>query len=826
MRYTNDTVEYVKDLGREHTLEESLTIIQKKYPSLDMTLQKLEEMRDKYLIRFVRNDLGIFTEKEVNTLNRLVQTCANMKEVYNIFVGMYTDKCDYKTFLKETSKLSIMSIYNTQDDRNKFTPLEEIYIEELLDDNLDNASLFAEFNSVFPNKYPYLQFVSKLNELKIEKLGGKSTKINNYKGRQPNKETLELVDYLKSIQGDYTIDEYLEMIHKDDRFVNYDYKKLHKIISKYNITFKKKTNLGRKGTKKAIIPEEDAIKLRSLAERGLSVPKIKEEIDKVSDTFRDIAEITFRRRLKDLGITPSSKSKASKSGSERGIYNKIYNDVVVTVEGNTIEKALKELQEKHPDLASEMGVQSLRQFAYRHKLNYIQGYKGRKKHSEQKQENNVTESTGVKRRGKVSEHGDAIYERLKILAPNYTKKECHEIINKEFGTNYSETYIYDLTKKRGELNFKVYTEFDKEMEEFITHLINDGVNKRDIYLEFCKAYPGKFTAAVFYPNLKNLELKLKGKIVIHNTGKSLNNTDNQVEPIEQNMEPVQIKSNEEDLSQFQPIIDEVNSVFEKKCSQLGISGDTHAHTDELINALEIIINYAKNKNNIIRLTNDHEDVLEQYRREVEHEIELQPFQSTDTYCQNKLKVIGMRRREVKYTRDDLNIMNILLKNISENIEAYDKTLESLKHRQNQRENSIFIPLVDTSMTKKYDWCKNGTWSCRKVYTPILKTNAKIDRINNIKSKGSKNIWTEQETPEQSNLDQVGKPDKNAHKISTYRVKAEFLVLKGNPFVNKYYDVKATNEDLAVEKGKEYFDLISSNNNNAQYTITDVTRLNR
>ena len=184
----------------------------------------------------------------------------------------------------------------------------------------------------------------------------------------------------------------------------------------------------------------------------------------------------------------------------------------------------------------------------------------------------------------------------------------------------------------------------------------------------------------------------------------------------------------------------------------------------------------------------------------------------------------MRRREVKYVRDDLTIMSTLLKTISDNITAFEKTAEAMKHRVSQRENSIFIPLVDYTMVKKYDWCRNATLTDKKAYTPILKTNARIDRINTSKSDGRRNIWTEKEEPKIQNTDQIGKPTN--HKVSTYRVKAEFLALKGNPFVNRYYDVRATNEDAARELGKEYFDLISANNDKAQYQITDIYKLNR
>ena len=181
---------------------------------------------------------------------------------------------------------------------------------------------------------------------------------------------------------------------------------------------------------------------------------------------------------------------------------------------------------------------------------------------------------------------------------------------------------------------------------------------------------------------------------------------------------------------------------------------------------------------------------------------------------------------IKYARDDINVMKELLDNINTNIELYKKTLEDLEEKKLQRENSIFIPLVDSSMVDRLDWCKHASLRSKRAYTPILTTNAKEDRIKRYKAQGDRDLWVEKEQTQPVFQDNVSKSNKNSHLKSTYRVKAEFMVLKGNPFVNKYYDVVTTNEDLAKDKAIEYFDLISSNNNNAKYQIVSVTRLNR
>ena len=80
MRYTNDIIEYVVNLGKEHTMEESLKFIQEKYPSLEITEEKLKEMEDRYCIQFRKKGFGIFTDSEGKAIKNLSQTCGNIKQ--------------------------------------------------------------------------------------------------------------------------------------------------------------------------------------------------------------------------------------------------------------------------------------------------------------------------------------------------------------------------------------------------------------------------------------------------------------------------------------------------------------------------------------------------------------------------------------------------------------------------------------------------------------------------------------------------------------------------------------------------------------------------
>lgn len=831
MRYTNDVIEFVQDTGKEHTIEESLNIIQNKYPSLNMNLQKLNEMKEKYLISFIEENLQFFSKNEVELIKRLVQSTNSIKEMYNIFEGSFPYKCaNYIEFIKELNNLKLMTTINKKEFVGDFTLLENALLEYLLEKEQDNASLYSIFNKTFPNKYAYMQFVTKLNELKVARLP--KSKIV-HKGRDENPETVKLKEYLESFNGEKTLNELLELVNNNDEFKDYTRSALYQFCNKKDIPFVKEKK--KSGAIKDLT-EKDWNVIKKLAEDGYTRQQIKDEADKRIPALKKIAFKTFSNVLSKHGIstrgTNKGKKRDAKTGGRKSCFATIYDDAVVTIEGNTLPKALEELKRKHPDLADNMTYSGISYFAKRNNLNF-------KKESREEMLDRMKKTRELKKSNKtrkVRGIADEVYSLLKEISKDYTIGECSDIINKRFNVNYTDTYINTLVSRRGKLEFKVCTEFTDDMKETLNTLVNNMSNKHDIYSEFSKSYPRTFKPQKFFQLLKELKPdnipEDNYAFSHHNITETEKQIEPTIEPVIEQYNPVDMQSiieqlnrdiGSNDANKYQPIIDEVNNTFEKKCKQLGISGDTYSHLNEIIYALEILTKYAKNKNKLVRLTNDHEDVLEQYRREVEHEVEVQPFQDTDTYCQNKLKAIGMRRREVKYTRDDLNIMSMLLKNVNDNIEVYDKTLEALKHRQQLRENSVFIPLVDTDMVKRLDWCKQATLYNKKAYTPILKTNARIDRVNKSKAEG-RDFWTEREPITAPDVKQG--ISKEAHRISTYRVKAEFLVLNGNPFVNKYYDVKSTNEDLAKDKAIEYFDLISANNDGAQYNIVDVTRLNR
>lgn len=814
MRYTNDIIEYVVNLGKEHTMEESLKFIQEKYPSLEITEEKLKEMEDRYCIQFRKKGFGIFTDSEVKAIKNLSQTCSNIKQVYDIYNEMYPSKCNYKDFLKEISQLDVMKMFNVTKDVEEFTPIDKEYVKLLIAEDKDDVSVFAKFNNVFPNKYTNEQFKKLLYNLKIE-MG--DTKIR-YK--HTPEEMKEAIDYIKSIEVD-TVNNYVELLKKNTSVKRVDSNFIRNLIRRFGLPYKLDANSPKL---KAELPEftnKDIRLLKDIATRCSSIRMMRDEFIKQSNNYKSIGVCKFGERLRKLGIVPLAIPKRGKPKHTESLVVRrkglgiIYEELVEIAKNRSLYEILEIIQNKHPEIQGVNSV-SLAQYMKRHNIEYLKSSRLSKK------------VNGI--------DGNDVYNRLKELAPNYTMAECLPIICKEFNKNFSRSYIAQLVGKKGKLDFKVYNEFDTEMKNYVKSYLDKDVDVREIQVKFSEKYPHKFTMATFYKCLSKLR-KEPTKIIIHNTATTSDlavaNKDivEDSESPNENITEVVNEVAKDDITRFMPIINEVNNTFERKCHQLNKEGDTHTHTNEVINALNVLLKYSDERKKLVRLTNDHEDILEQYRREVEHEIEIQPFSDTDTYPQNKLKVIGMRRREVKYVRDDLNAMTILLKLIEDNKEVFEKTLESLEHLKKTRDNSVFIPIVDVSMIDKYDWCKAGTLWSRKAQTPILKTNARIDRINNSKSQ-ARNIWTEKDeninnfNPILETEENETNTSKSVHRISTYRVKAEFLVLKGNPFVNKYYDVKATSEESARVKGINYFDLISANNDNAQYQITDITRLNR
>lgn len=715
MRYTNDIVEYVQNLGKEHTIAESLELIQKKYPNLEMDMIKLEDMRERYLIRFITDDNKFFTQEQVDTILKLGKVCKSLKETYNIFIGSYPNKCTFTQFVIEISKLKTLAIFNLKNKNNDFTPLEDAYIVELSDINKDTLALYTDFNMVFPNRCSFVQFSTRLEELKVEKTTGK--------------------------------------------------------------------------------------------------PKVQDK----TNTERVLEVATLRK---------DGKKKARTS-----ILDTIYNDVVVTIEGNTIPDALEELKQKHPDIADKLTYSMLSMYAKRRNLNYK---KDTSRSGNRKATNKSNISKPEKSKGRDG-LADKIYEYLKEIHNDYTQAECLDLVNKKFGISYKGSYISNLVGRKGKLEFKKYEEFTEEMKKAIKELQGSINNKHDLYCEFSKLFKGTFKAAQFFGLLDKLETEIK-EIIVHSTADTTKpqveiipvgvvKEDNEIKPdvkvvwhedstdIRTNTETNFVESIQQNVeSPYQPIIDEVNSVFERKCKQLGVEADTTAYTDELISALETIVRFAQHKKDLVARANDHIDILEEYRREVEHEIEIQPWSETDTYCQNKIKAIALKRRGIKYFKDDISRMDLLLDNVLSNMVTYTKTIESLKHIKRERDNAKYVPRVDTRMVDKYDWCTAGTLNSVRANTPILQTNARLEKAR------QKRRDTMSNTTVDPNINPKSR-------ISKYRVQAEFMVLDGQVFAKPYHDVFSTSEEKAIEASKTYFDNLSKKKGNAKYTILGATKLN-
>lgn len=788
MRFTNDVIEYVQDLGREHTIVESLELIQKKYPNLKMDMAKLEDMKERYLIRFLTEDNSFFTKDQVDTILRLGQTCNSLKETYNIFIGMYPDKCTFTQFVIEISKLKTLAVFNAREGVGKFTPLEDAYIVELSKEDKDALSLYTDFNMVFPNRCPFIQFSSRLNELKVENLP-KEEKV--HRGREADPMNGPLEEFIRSFNSEKTINELVELVNNDGRFKTYNYNNLYNFLYLRKIPYK---------------AEEKKAKSKS----------------------------------KTNSITPIKNNGKGK----KSLLETIHDDVVITVEQNTISDALAELKEKHPDIADKLTYSMLIMYAKRRNLNYLKGNDEKVvKNNKDNKHEKMLEKLEKARAAKSDGFADKIYEYLKEIHKDYTQQECLELVNKKFGLDYKGNYISNLVSRKGKLEFKKYEEFTDEMKDILNGLRQFITNKHSLYQEFSKTFKGAFKAAEFYSLLDILETE-NSKIVVHNTAdtnkpqimvvpvgvKKEGNVivpEIQVEVQENTNEVVKGVIKEETVqinttNPYQPIIDEVNDVFNKKCEQLNVVADTTSHTEEIISALETLIRYAQQKDILKRRVNDHEDILEEYRREVEHEIEIQPWSETDTYCQNKIKAIALKRRDIKYFKDDLSKMEPLLNSILTNIDGYTKTLNSLKYVKSQRDNAVYVPRVDTSMVDKYDWCVKGSAGSVRANTPILQTNARLDRARQRRNGEVNNTTAVATRAENVTID----PNINSKsRTSKYRVQAEFMVLDGQVFARPYHDVFSTSEEKAVEASKTYFENLSKKKGNAKYTILGATRLN-
>lgn len=781
VRITNEVKEYLTNVTKDFPLEQVWELFRMQYPymtdnkSIDYLKNLLEENEIEY---FKEGDLGIFTLREANTIYNLTKICKNMKEIYSAYNQQFPNKCDFERFNNESDKLECIKEFKRKYDIDyKFSMFEISFVRDSILKGDTKKETYNKFIDRFNSSISYDNFDNHYQTIKNYKEEGV--------GKKPFEFTDSDIELLKKLANGNRSKSQLYQEFSNISKTKIGINTFNKRVDELNLNIKD----GRKGAKAIELTDNDIDLIKSLANGTISIASAMEEYNKSAST--QVSYPTFLRRVKSLGLQDKFASNVHKSTPRKSNTKKkpskgktIYTDEFI--------KDLTELYIVHPlskcvDIMKTWGKYDdiLQSNNILTKLDKLLSRKGIKKDAK----------IDMKKRQISDEIG--IVSAIQELAKDYTCGEVYDILVRDY--NYKETgHKLFATKWNRITQFKVYEEVTEEDMVVIEEIVNSGYVGRAAAAEVHIRFPHRYTNAVIYRAISKAKSKPKS-IHIH----GITSQDRIVKLNEQGLsieEPNEVVAwhQDEQVDKFQPIIDEVNSVFENRCKKLNVSTKSEDSTNKLIEAIKVLLEYSEDTKEVIKTCTDQEDIIEQYRREIDHEIENLPFSDTDTTAQNKIKVLRMKRRGIKNTKENSDLMNPIANIIQHNASKFRQVLATLEKKKEERDNFIFIPLVDTTMVNKYEWCKAGWAGSARANAPILTTHKK-EMKEEAKKKGSN--------------------------IKKFRVQAEYMAWDGKPFHTMYYDIYAVSTEKAIENSKNFFDDLSRKHNNSRYTIKDAYQLN-
>lgn len=211
-------------------------------------------------------------------------------------------------------------------------------------------------------------------------------------------------------------------------------------------------------------------------------------------------------------------------------------------------------------------------------------------------------------------------------------------------------------------------------------------------------------------NIESLEQTKQD--IIANINTELNSVSNKL--MYESIKPTVEIPEDEYNKRFKPLEDEIDSVLQDKGEQLKCNVERTYNTDDYINMLDMLLYLAKNSESIINNRSTMHQLTNGYQSDMIHVLENEVAKPGDTSFSDKLHVLRNKRRLLEYDYNDMITLKRLLDTF--NTELIENTISCLKTLRNNRNNFIFVPLVDDTMTDKYSWATKGDY---KQVTPQL-----------------------------------------------------------------------------------------------------------
>lgn len=293
----------------------------------------------------------------------------------------------------------------------------------------------------------------------------------------------------------------------------------------------------------------------------------------------------------------------------------------------------------------------------------------------------------------------------------------------------------------------------------------------------------------------------------------------------------------EEKYKTQDYIDIVNSI--KSLNTTNISSNNIA---DIVRVFSELVNIIDTSSEISRKRKSQLNILNAYQSDALHESENEIAEDGDTYYSDKMHVIRKYRRYCELDGKNALLFNVFknstnsqaisnykdacaklqtaiieLKNSLCSDEQLDKVLSYLNKNKCYVESPVFTPMVDTTMSSKYNWVKPMTNSSAKSMVSVTRYNPTNFRRDN--NRPITRVGFAPNTPPTNML--TARVRKSLKK---FRVSCKISGGGYGAYQTWYRDYECTNSDTALAYAKNTLKQISENRKGVMYTDLDIIEL--
>lgn len=283
---------------------------------------------------------------------------------------------------------------------------------------------------------------------------------------------------------------------------------------------------------------------------------------------------------------------------------------------------------------------------------------------------------------------------------------------------------------------------------------------------------------------------------------------------------------------YNNILNEVNNIANTKFTAMDCRQEEKYTTDTYIKVLNILLDLCEHRGQILSNRQKQHDIMNAYQNDVLHEVENLDIYDTDNSLLLKLKTVRDKRRYYEYDYNDVGILKPFLETIDLN--KLKMVLGQLNKFKEVRENIVYKPNVDITMTEKYDWVikTKSTNESDIKQTKITSTITEIGNVNQPNNK-IKPKFKQQLRPGQSFAQEVittqeniknNKVSKRAPNVKKFKVTCELSGSGYGAFSKWERQYTCLNDELAKSFAEQELNQIKAKNKGVLVTNLSVTQI--